>query len=306
MTFIWERDILTLYALLGLALPFFHRWSDRHLLLAAAFLILVVPIAGYAMVGVAGISPTFRLHDAGEAIFMALGGISGDNIYVAWLQREDWPSFLAWVLSGPPYRLGDFFETWRIPKVLGVMLIGLWAGRRLVVGQLLENRRLLKIVAAGGFAIGLPANWAYALVGGLAQDSFSAGLLATTLYALGVVPLGLAYAATFALLWKSAASLPSIFAAPGRMALTNYLMHSILGVLIFYGIGFGLIGRVPPWTIYAIAIAIFTGPGALLAHVARALRAGANGVALAARNVRQAKASQCRVSCVAHASWIPQ
>jgi uncharacterized protein len=30
----------------------------------------------------------------------------------------------------------------------------------------------------------------------------------------------------------------------GRMALSNYLMHSVVGVVIFYGIGFGLFGRV--------------------------------------------------------------
>jgi uncharacterized protein len=35
------------------------------------------------------------------------------------------------------------------------------------------------------------------------------------------------------------------------MALTNYLMHSLAGVAIFYGIGLGLFGRVP----FALAIA---------------------------------------------------
>jgi len=29
----------------------------------------------------------------------------------------------------------------------------------------------------------------------------------------------------------------------GQMAFTNYLMQSILGGIIFYGIGFGLFGR---------------------------------------------------------------
>ena len=35
------------------------------------------------------------------------------------------------------------------------------------------------------------------------------------------------------------------FAAVGRMALTNYLMHSIVLTTIFYGYGFGLYGRIP-------------------------------------------------------------
>lgn len=29
-------------------------------------------------------------------------------------------------------------------------------------------------------------------------------------------------------------------AAPGRMALTNYIGHSVAGIIIFYGFGFGL------------------------------------------------------------------
>ena len=34
-------------------------------------------------------------------------------------------------------------------------------------------------------------------------------------------------------------------AAVGRMALTNYLMHSLVMTTIFYGYGFGLYGQVP-------------------------------------------------------------
>jgi len=35
------------------------------------------------------------------------------------------------------------------------------------------------------------------------------------------------------------------FAALGRMALTNYLMHSVVLTTIFYGYGFGLYGTIP-------------------------------------------------------------
>ena len=31
-----------------------------------------------------------------------------------------------------------------------------------------------------------------------------------------------------------------IFAAPGRMALTNYVGQSVIGIIIFYGVGFKL------------------------------------------------------------------
>ena len=35
------------------------------------------------------------------------------------------------------------------------------------------------------------------------------------------------------------------FAAVGRMALTNYLMHSVILTTVFYGYGLGLYGTVP-------------------------------------------------------------
>jgi uncharacterized protein len=41
------------------------------------------------------------------------------------------------------------------------------------------------------------------------------------------------------------------------MALTNYLTHSLIGMVFFYGIGFGLAGRFVPLQFYAIAVLIF-------------------------------------------------
>jgi uncharacterized protein len=37
------------------------------------------------------------------------------------------------------------------------------------------------------------------------------------------------------------------FTAVGRMAFTNYLMHSLILTTVFYGYGFGLYGQVPRW-----------------------------------------------------------
>ena len=76
---------------------------------------------------------------------------------------------------------------------------------------------------------------------------------------LGTVPLALAYAAAFVLLWDRARPILRVFVWPGRMALTNYLSHSLLGIILFYGIGFGLIGRLGPAGFYGIAVAIFAG-----------------------------------------------
>jgi uncharacterized protein len=141
-------------------------------------------------------------------------------------------------------------ESWRIPKVLGIMLVGMAVGRRLASGDLLEDRRLLRRVLVIGMAVGLPASLAYAVIPNQGQADWPS--------LVGTVPLALAYAAGFVLLWQTANPVLRHLAPVGRMALTNYLTHSIIGTLLFYGIGFGLVGRLQPPAIYAVAILIFT------------------------------------------------
>ena len=61
----------------------------------------------------------------------------------------------------------------------------------------------------------------------------------TLLYTVSVYPLGFAYAARLGLFCIRHAQLPvwKWFAWPGRMALTNYISQSVIGVFLFYGIG---------------------------------------------------------------------
>ncbi len=44
----------------------------------------------------------------------------------------------------------------------------------------------------------------------------------------------------------------------GHKALTNYLTHSVLGALLFYGHGLGLMGRLGSAALLGVALALFT------------------------------------------------
>jgi uncharacterized protein len=63
----------------------------------------------------------------------------------------------------------------------------------------------------------------------------------------GSIPMSLGHIAVFMLIIKSGAlrNLMERFAALGRMALTNYLMHSVVMTTVFYGYGLGLYGTIP-------------------------------------------------------------
>jgi uncharacterized protein len=246
---IWDGDILTLYALLGLILPWFYRWRERDILISAAFLIFVIPAVGIWLFSALGWAPHQYLYGLSFAIAESLGAETAPEKALDWLRREDFMGWLSWALSGTPYTLGVRLESWRIPKILGVMLIGLVVGRRLASGGLIDDRRLMLRVLVIGLAVGLPASLAYAFIPDLGQGDWPS--------LVGTVPLALAYAAAFVLAWPTGRPVLSIFVPVGRMALTNYLSHSLLGMIIFYGIGFGMVGYLTPLAFYAVALLIF-------------------------------------------------
>lgn len=246
---IWDGDILTLYALLGLVLPVFHRWRERSLFVAAAVLIFVIPLVGAWLFERLGWAPHQHLFALSSSIAQSMGADTAPDKALEWFRRDHFVGWASWQLSGTPFSWALRLESWRIPKVLGIMLIGSAVGRRLASGGLIENRRLLRGVLLAGLAIGLPASLAYALIPGLGQADWPS--------VIGTVPLALAYAAAFVLVWPLGRPVLRLFVPVGRMALTNYLTHSLVGLIFFFGIGFGLAGTLQPLAFYGVALLIF-------------------------------------------------
>ncbi len=247
---VWDGDILVLYALLGFTLPWFARLPDRSLLLWAGLLVFVVPLAGQALFQAMGWNPGERVMQASLQWFTAMGGDPATEASVSWLQQAGWRKQLAWSSSGTLFSWGLRLESWRIPKVLGIMVLGLWVGRRIGAGTLLDDVRLLRRVLLVGLLVGFPASLVYAFQDHAGQSHWSSMI--------GTVPLALGYAAAFLLAWPRAQSLLGLLADAGRMPLTNYLAQSIVNGLVFFGVGLGLIGRLPLLAVYVYALALFT------------------------------------------------
>ncbi len=74
------------------------------------------------------------------------------------------------------------------------------------------------------------------------------------------VPLAQSYIAALTLLLQNEAWLARLrpLSAVGRMALSNYLLQSLIATTLFYGYGFGLFGQVGPALGLLTTIAIFT------------------------------------------------
>ena len=143
------------------------------------------------------------------------------------------------------------------PTILAMFLLGVIVGRRDPARRAAEQQMLLRRVGAWGLGTGLPV--ALLVAAGLSQlPELSALMVFSFNAALAGPILALGYCAGIVLLWQRPAwkRLLRPLAALGRLALTNYLLQSIIATSLFYGYGLGLARRVSPSLALLIAIAI--------------------------------------------------
>lgn len=257
---LWEGDILLLYALIGMLLPLFRRVSDRKLLLLWVFLILSPLLFDLLKVLSDNrwnlSNPAFKI----AVQISTLHGITEANFSTWIVDHTRYEDLLLYNRSGIFWRYQGLLDNNRIPKVLGMFLLGLYAGRKLIFKNLEENSAIIKKIRNWGFGIGFPASLVYASME--LDDNrlpHPMGLVDTLFYALSVVPLSLAYTTTICLwylkpVWKQNLKR---FAAPGRMALTNYLMQTVFAIAIFYGMGLGLGAKTGLVYVVIIALVVF-------------------------------------------------
>ena len=262
---IWNGDIVALYALVGLVLLLFIRIEPRKLV-TFGVLLLLVPILSYwlrmhePMLN----KPANLFHSICQNLDSRLLGISTPEEFANLLRRGSLRELLIYNFDGAFYRFGDLIFQSRFFKVLGMFLIGYSLGIGGYFKVLLKSGRSLWIVAAIGLIVGLPANYIMAKFMETPANYLqltTEGLYQTIAYALGVAPLALAYVSLLALFFRNNVGnhMMMLLTPVGKMALTNYIFHSLLGILVFYGIGFGLMGTLGPsaWTVFAIIVFVF-------------------------------------------------
>ena len=249
LIFIWDGDILALYALVGFVLIPLRRLSQRAALGTAAGL-LCLPVVQQALIVVShgALDPGAPLLDMGRQWQVAMGFGADAEPYPV-LKHAGLAEAALFQLSGFWFRYAGLLTEGRAFKVLAMFLVGMWVGRSGVLRDLEPWVPALRRVRAIALAVGLPAALLQAmlLLAGHPRTSPWA-LLEAAAYALGVAPLAMAYAAHVALLSRRPAwrdRLSRLIPA-GRMALTSYLTQTLAGILLFYGIGLGLMGEVGP------------------------------------------------------------
>lgn len=271
MLLLWDGEILLFYAIMGLLLPLFRNVSGKTLLITAAACILAPIILDILRLTlIPDLAPFLQ-----EKAFALDGknGISTDpDIYSYYLYKEGsgYGELRNWLESGFFYRFHYLINSGRVFKVFGMFLLGYYIGRRRIHAEPVQFIGMITQVRNIGFLIGIPMNLALYLT---RMDSYSIpghwlGLLETTSYALGIVPLSLAYTATIVLmsLRDPAGSRLRYLTPVGRMALTNYLLQTVISILIYYNLGLGL-GTKIGYTYVLLISAIVLATQMLISHL---------------------------------------
>jgi uncharacterized protein len=281
---IWMGDILVLYAECGLLLYPFRNLRPRTLIpLGILCLLVLVPInLGFAAMAdymkaaakrveaqkAAGQKPDRNDEQLAE------GWNNGFSEYVSPTPAQE---LKEWNRDLKTYR-GDYRGIVRSRRgmlifiqTIGFFLFGMgfMAIGRMLIGMGLmklgvfsaaRSRRFYSVMLALGYGIGLPLmvydalelirhrfSHDYGFHGGKFYNAFG-----SVVVALGHVGLVMLIVQSGALTW-----LTTRLAAVGRMALSNYLTHSIVCTTLFYGYGFGLFGTINRTGLLAIVLIIW-------------------------------------------------
>lgn len=264
--FIWDGDILVVYALCSFALYWLRRLPPQWQLGLGLFVFFV---PSFLSVGISSVLPHLETADwrylesywqpTATAVTAEIERYRGSYAgQVAHRLEKD--------SAATPYTTGqgllemsllvEFFS-----RALGMMLVGMafytWG---ILTAQ--RSNTFYRHMALWGFGVGLPLtfislyqynahNWDafYSLFTGRIPNH-----IATPFVASGYLAL--------VMLWSRSGFLADLhgrLAAVGRMALTNYIGQSLIATFIFYGFGLGLFGAVSRVQLWLIVLLIWGG-----------------------------------------------
>jgi uncharacterized protein len=274
---IWFGDILFHYALAGMIIYLFRHRPPRALIIIACCLLPVALLLAFA-----GGTYMEDLKERAEQIMVT----QADGEELSEEQQatlDEWTEAREFVAPGPEELEKDlaayrgtyggitkhrapvvaafhvqgffFFILWR---VVGLMLIGM-AFMKLGIMTGDRSSDFYRKLALIGYGLGLP------LTVFSAANLYAHGFDALYAFRVGAIPnyigsvlVAFGHLGAIMLVIKAgiARAIMQRFAAVGRMALSNYLLHSVILTTVLYGYGLGLYGQIPRIWQMALVIAV--------------------------------------------------
>ncbi len=261
----WRGEILHHYALCGFLLLLFRKCSPRTLLLAAALCLLTPRVYAAVLDG----RRLLRLSDPQTATQAVQEGARRALASRAWDEEFEGVR-----------REGDYFDLMKLRSKwfavnfsllrfylrqlefpFALFLIGLYAGRQQIFENLSANLPLVRRVMWWGLGLGLAGQAVWFASEKLPNPAwpYFTRHVGSLLELFSDAALSFCYAAAVVLLaqptgWRKVLA---PLAAPGRMALTNYLLQSVAFAILCPRYALGLFEQVRPAQDWGVAVVIF-------------------------------------------------
>jgi len=271
-----KSDLISWYAICGAFLLLFRKVSSKALLLWA-LLLMPVPYLHLAIVSTLATAetPSQVLEETEQSEQRTNQQVEADN--------DDTDTDFGWnnytgERAVRVYSEGDFSEVltfniqfrinrrtswvnylWDILGPLPLMLVGVFIGRRRILERIHDEGPLLRKAFWLGLGFGIAGTWFSQIVVGWTTMTGWVWFAGNVLFALAAWSMALGYGAGIVLLiqrdfWnKCLAPLQAV----GRLALTNYLLQTLICTTLFYSYGLGLYGKFGPAAVTLLAIGIY-------------------------------------------------
>lgn len=255
----WRGDILSIYAILGFLMLPFGRLPNKVVLGAALLLTLNMP------------GRVVSLYDTlvSQPVPQQANAPAGQNFEKeakAYYDLLTNGSFTT-VAEANFYAFDDKMkfqvDSGRLYITLGFFLLGLYAGRRRLFQQIAANKRLFRqITRVCGFGVlGIIILFvaAISIYGNNSQPPKAIDLLFGFLFDVGNTAMTVFYIAGLTLLFQRPfwQGVVHPLASVGKMALTSYILQTIIGTFLFFGYGLGLLNQLNLWQAALLTFPIF-------------------------------------------------
>lgn len=250
VVFLWSGDVLNIYAILGLFVTFFIKRSNTFII-ASALIVLLFPFYDQLLefiFNLFGFQPEIYLNDqTGESINQIIK--NGSYVEGAKLRLLEY-------LSNIPLLFGYLG-----PIALSMFLFGLYLGKNKIHHSL---DSFIDRIKKPVIIITILTNFYRLLFLFVLTDLeiYKNAAARTTFIEFMVISdvvMGLFYLWLIGWMWYkwNWKKLLSPLRYVGRMALTNYIMQSFIGLILFSSIGFKLYETLSPSQTFGIAILVF-------------------------------------------------
>jgi uncharacterized protein len=258
--FIWYGDVLVAYALLGFLLPLFFNRKPKTLIKWSISLFSVFLLFLFLVMGLLALGKMFNesaINDSLQPFYADMESRIDCSFHI--YSQGTFAEIMSQRISDTLFAFNQIFTG--IFVIFPLFLFGLYAGKKKFFQNIETNLILIRKIWKWSLVIGLTMSVVKFIFKNLTGADFYS--LYTAIHTgfgfLGDTGLCLFFMTSIILLYRNTKWVLKLkpLADMGKMALSNYLLQSIICTTIFYSYGLGLYGKVGVALGLVLAVVIF-------------------------------------------------